>query len=108
MGPRHGMAGSPGSRTGRWTVALAVASVAGIVLLALAFALGLIETADSFSDNWLLTGWGVAILASGAASVAAGALAVIRHHERSWTVLLAALIGLLTTAVILHEVAQGL
>lgn len=104
----HGVHWSPESRTGRWTVALAATALAGLVLLALGVGLGLVESAASFSDSWLLTGWGVAVLGSALASVVVGALAVVRRHERSWTVYLAALFGLLVAAVLLQEVAQGL
>lgn len=97
-----------GSRIDRWTVALSGLAFAGVVLLGVAFALGWVESAESFTDNWLLTGWGLVILASGAASVVAGAIAIIRDHERSWMVVLATLVGLLVTALMLSEVAQGL
>jgi hypothetical protein len=40
--------------------------------------------------------------------VVVGALAIIRRHDRSWMVLLAACVGLFVAAVMLNEVAQGL
>ncbi|HET7279801.1 MAG TPA: hypothetical protein VFJ22_17110 [Dermatophilaceae bacterium] len=99
---------SSGSRIGQWTLALSGLALAGVVLLGVAFAVDLVESAESFTDNWLLTGWGLVILASGAASVVLGAVAIIRRHERSWMVLLATLVGVLVTALMLSEVAQGL
>jgi len=102
------MRGAPESRIGNWTLALSAASVVGLVISVVGFATGVMKSASSFGDNWLLTGWGVAVLVSGAASVGAGALAIIRHHDRSWTVLLATCIGLFVTALMLNEVAQGL
>jgi hypothetical protein len=97
----------PESRVGWWAVALAGLTVAGVVLIALAFALGVVEPADSFTDNWVLTVGGLAIWASGVSCVVAGAVATIRRHERSWMVLVATLLGLLPAALLLSEVAQG-
>jgi hypothetical protein len=83
-------------------------SVAGVVLSVVGFATGVLESASSFSDSWLVTGWGVAILASGAASVVAGSLAMTRRHDHSWEVLLAAVFGILVTALMLQQVVEGL
>jgi hypothetical protein len=93
---------------GKWAVALATGSVLGVVLSVVGFTIGVMESAPTFSDNWLLTGWAVAVLGSGAASVVVGALAILRRHDRSWMVLLAACVGLFVAAVMLNEVAQGL
>lgn len=82
-GTRHRLRWSPESRIGRWTVALAGASVVGLVLLGVGFATGALESAASFSENWFLTAWGVGILATGAGSAVAGALAIGRHHDRA-------------------------
>lgn len=75
--------------------------------LAIAFALGM-EHAEGFSDKPLLTLAGVAILASGTTSVLAGALALMRHHDHSWLVLSATMVGVLVTALTLQQVAEGL
>lgn len=75
--------------------------------LATAFALGM-EHADGFSDKPLLTLAGVAILASGTTSVLTGALALMRHHDHSWLVLSATVVGVLVTALTLQQVAEGL
>jgi len=101
------MGWSPESRIGKWTLALSGLALGGTVALAVAFSLGL-EPADSFSDNWLLTGSGVAILATSAATVVTGALALFRRHDRSWVVLSATVLGLLVTALMLQQVAEGL
>jgi len=101
------MGWAPESRAGTWTLALAGLALGGTVALGVAFSLGL-EPAESFGDSWLLTGAGMAILASGAASVVTGTLALARRHDRAWTVLAAALVGLLVTALMLQQVAEGL
>ena len=108
MHTHHGMSWAPESRPGRWATLLAGMSVAGVVLSVVGFATGVVESASSFSDNWLLTGWGVAVLASGAASVVAGSLAITRRHDHSWGVLLATGFGVLVTALMLQQVAEGL
>jgi ABC-type thiamin/hydroxymethylpyrimidine transport system permease subunit len=108
LGTHLRIGGAPESRFGRWSVVLAGVAVGGLFLSALGFATGVLEAASSFSDNWLLTGWGVAVLGNGVASFVAGAFAIIRHHERSWAVLVATGIGLLVAAMMLNEVAQGL
>jgi hypothetical protein len=103
----HRMGWSPESRVGKWTLALAGLGLGGTVVLGVAFSLGL-EPADSFTDNWLLTGSGAAILASAAASVVTGGLALIRRHDHSWMVLSATGIGVLVTALMLQQVGEGL
>lgn len=104
---RDGSRWLPESRVGRLAVAFGAGAVAALVLLAVGFALGVVEHADSFTDSWLLLVWGVVIVGSGAASVVAGILA-IRRHDRSWSVLLAGLFGLLVTLAMLREAVQGL
>ena len=108
VGMHDGIRWAPESRSGRWTLALAGMSVAGLVLSAVGFATGVLESASSFSDNWLLTAWGAAVLASGAGSVVAGALAIFRRHDRALAVLLAAGLGVLVAAIMLNEVVEGL
>ena len=70
MQVHHGMRWAPRSHTGRWSVALAAGAVAGIALSIVGFATGVLESASGFSENWLLTGWGLAIAALGVAFVA--------------------------------------
>lgn len=88
-------------------MALAVASLAGLVLLAASFGIGLVESVETFSDNWLLVAWGGAVLGAGAAAAVTGFVAA-RHGERSWSVTAATVLGILMTLVVLNEVAQGL
>jgi hypothetical protein len=97
----------PESRLGTWTLALAGLAVGGTVGLSVALAFGL-ERADSFTDNWIITGSGAAILASAAASVVTGGLAVFRRHDRSWLVMSATAFGILVTALTLQQVGEGL
>lgn len=102
----HHTGWSPESRVGWWTVSLAGLALGGTLGLAVAFAFGL-EPADSFSDNWLLTGYGIALLASAVASVVTGAVALVRHHDRSWVVVTATVAGTLITVLMLQQVAEG-
>jgi hypothetical protein len=103
--PRIGW--KPETRPGRWCLWLAGIGLGGVAALAAAFAVGL-EPADSFTDNWLLSSLGVALLASGAGSAATGSVALLRHRERSWLVLGATAVGVLVTALVLQQVAEGL
>jgi len=104
----HAMRWSPESRLGRWSVALAGVTVASIALLVLVvYLLGVVEPADSYTDDWLQTAWGVFIWVSALACFVVGAVAIARRHERSWAVLTATLLGLLPAALLLSEVALG-
>ena len=108
--PSHvhrGVHWSPETRWGAWAVSLAGLALAGTVAVAVAFATGL-EPAEDFTDNWLLTAAGVAILVSAAASATAGAVAMISRHDRSWPVVTAAFVGGLLTVLSLQQVAEGL
>jgi hypothetical protein len=97
----------PETHVGKWALSLAGLAVGGTVALAIAFAAGL-EPVDSFTDNWFLTVAGLAILASATASVLTGFLALIRGHDRSWTVVSATGLSVLVTALMLQQVAEGL
>jgi hypothetical protein len=90
-----------------WALSLTGLAVGGTVALAIAFSAGL-EPAESFTDNWLLSAAGVAILASAAAAAATGLLALIRRHDHSWLVVAAIAVGVLVTALTLQQVAEGL
>ncbi len=105
--PRHDMRAWPESRVGRRAIQLAGFSVAGIVLLVLAFALNIVEPAASYTDSWAQLVWGVGIWACGIGAVVTGFVAMIRHHERSWMVALAIVLGLLPLALLLSEIALG-
>ncbi|KRF02913.1 hypothetical protein ASG88_06010 [Nocardioides sp. Soil777] len=96
------------TRPGLWAVVLATLALGGTLTLAAAIALGAVEPGQGFTDSWFVTSWGVAILLSGVAALVAGAIAVVRRHERSWTVLTATVIGAVVTAATLMQVAEGL
>lgn len=103
----HNMHWAPETQWGRWTVSLAGLALGGTVAVAIAFSAGL-ESAESFSDNWLLSAAGMAILASAAASAATGLLALVRRHDHSWLVVTATGAGVLVTVLMLQQVAEGL
>ena len=103
----HGMRWAPETQFGRWALSLTGLALGGTVALAIAFSAGL-ESAESFTDNWLLSAAGVAILASSAASAATGLLALIRRHDHSWLVVSATGVGVLVTALMLQQVTEGL
>ena len=105
--PRHHVSGWPGSRVGRLAITFAAFSVAGVVLLVLAFALDVVQPADSYTDSWAQLVWGVGIWACGIGAVVTGSIAMIRHHDRSWMVVLATVLGLLPLALLLSEIALG-
>jgi hypothetical protein len=104
---RHDMRGWPESRVGRRAVTLAGLSVTGIALLVLSFALGVVQPADSYTASWPQLVWGVGIWGCAVAAFVAGLVAIVRHHERSWTVVLATGLGLLPLALLLSEIALG-
>jgi hypothetical protein len=51
--------------------------------------------------------WGLGIWACGIAALVTGLIAIVRHHERSWMVVLAAVLGLLPLVLLLSEIALG-
>lgn len=104
---RHGRYWSPETPLGRWALSLAGLSLAGNVALAIAFSAG-VERADSFTDDWLLIAAGVAIFTTAVASAATGSLAMVLHHDRTWSVVSATALGALVTALTLQQVAAGL
>ena len=103
----RGMRGWPASRTGRRAITLAGLCVAGVLLLVLAFALNVVEPAASYTDSWAQLVWGLGIWVCGIGAVVAGCVAMVRHHERSWMVALATVVGLLPLALLLSEIALG-
>ncbi len=104
---RHDMRSWPESRVGRRAVTFAGLSLTGIALLVSSFALGIVEPAESYTDSWGQLVWGVGIWACAVAAFVTGLVAIVRHHERSWTVLLATGLGLLPLALLLSEIALG-
>ena len=103
----HDMRGWPESRVGRRAITLAGLSVAGVVLLVLSFAVGIVEPADSYTDSWAQLVWGVGIWIGAAAALVTGLIAIVRHHDRSWMVVLATALGLLPVVLLLSEIALG-
>ena len=101
------MRGWPGSRVGQRAVQLAGLSVAGIILLVLAFTFNVAEPAENYTDSWAQLIWGVGIWACGIGAVVTGLVAMVRHHERSWMVVLATAFGLLPLALLISEIALG-
>jgi MFS family permease len=105
--PGHDLRGWPQSRVGRRAVTLAGLCVAGVVLLVVAFALNVVEPAGSYTDSWAQLVWGLGIWACGIGAVVTGLVAMVRHHERSWMVALATVLGLIPLALLLSEIALG-
>jgi hypothetical protein len=103
---RH-MLGWPESQVGRRAIEFAGLSVTGILLLVLSFALGIAEPADSYTDSWAQLVWGVGIWACAVGAFVAGLIAIVRHHERSWMVVLATALGLLPVVLLVSEIATG-
>lgn len=104
----HRLRWSPQTRPGTWAVALAALGLGGMLAFAAAIALGAVEPGQGFTDDWLVTGWGMAILLNAAGSLVAGAVAVVRRHDRSWAVVIATTVGALVTVATLAQVAEGL
>ena len=104
---RHDTRRWPESRVGRRAITFAGISVAGVVLLVSSFALGLVEPADSYTDSWAQLVWGLGIWVCAVAALVAGLVAIVRHHDRSWIVVLATALGLLPVVLLLSEIALG-
>ena len=104
---RHDVGKRPESSAGRLAIAFAGISVAGIALLVLSFALGIVEPADGYTDSWAQLVWGMGIWGCAVAAFVAGLVAIVRHHERSWMVVLATALGLLPLVMLLSEIALG-
>lgn len=103
----HGIHWSPETRMGRWALSLGGLAFVGIVAVVIAFAAGL-EHGGGFTDNWIASLMGVTVAASAVGSAVTGLLAVIRRHDHAWLVFAATGMGVLLTALMLREVAQGL
>lgn len=107
-GAHRDVRGAPTSQIGRWAVGLAAAALAGVVLSIIGFATGFMESASSFSDNWALTVWGLAVLLAGTGAAVAGAVAILRRQDHGWSVLLATFVGAVALAMMVNEVVQGI
>lgn len=98
----------PQSRAGWWSVALAGVSVTCIVLLVLVvYALGVVEPADSYTDDWAQAAWGILIWTTALASLVVGIVAITRRHERALLVMASVLLGLLPVVLLISEIALG-
>jgi hypothetical protein len=104
---RHDVRVWPESRPGRRAVVFAGLSITGIALLVLSFAVDIVEPADSYTDSWPQLAWGVGIWGCAGTAFVAGVLAIARHHERSWAVMLATALGLLPVVLLISEIALG-
>jgi len=104
---RPELRGWPESHLGRRAVVFAALSVGGIVLLVLSFTLNVVEPADSYLDSWPQLVWGAGIWGCAVTALVTGGLAIVRHRERSWMVLLATVLGLLPVALLVSEIALG-
>jgi hypothetical protein len=103
----HDLRGWPESGAGRRAITLAALCLAGVVLLVAAFALDIVEPADTYTDSWPQLVWGIGIWACAIGAVVNGLVAMVRHHERSWMVVLATVLGLLPLVLLLSEIALG-
>jgi len=101
------MRGGPESHVGRRAITFAGLSLSGIALLVLSFALGIVEPADSYTDSWTQLVWGVGIWTCAVAAFVTGLIAIVRHDERSWMVMLATALGLLPVVLLVSEIALG-
>ena len=99
---------APRTGLGRWTVALAAAAVAATAASVVAFATGLVEPADSFTDKPLLTVWGIIIVVSSTASVVTGALAMLRRQDWATLVIAATVAGVLVAVLGWQQVFEGM
>ena len=105
--PRHDVRGRPESRVGRLAITFAGLAVAGVAVLVLGFALNIVQPADNYTDSWAQLVWGLGIWACGIGAVVTGLIAMVHHHERSWMVALATVLGFLPLFLLLSEVALG-
>lgn len=98
---------SPESRVGRWAVSLAGLALCSIVAVSVAFAAGL-PHGGGVTDNWLASLMGAAVTALAAATAVTGLLAVFRRHDHAWLLFAGTGLGLLLTALMLQQIAEGL
>ncbi len=86
----------PARPYGRWSLASAVAAVAGQVGYWVAVQAGQDRhVGDSFFDNWLLAGPALLLVVGGLLALMNGVMAMVRESDRSVAVILSTLIGLL-------------
>jgi hypothetical protein len=92
----------PSTSAGRWSVVLAVVSVAALAVFFLMAGAG--QTGgDSFTDNWLLTGPILVVLVAGVGGLLAAIVAILRSGERGVLLALPILWGLAVSSFTLGE-----
>jgi len=89
---------------GQWSVVLLLTFAAGLLGLMTAISSGQ-KGGDTFSDNWWLAGPAFVAALSAIAALVTGVIAIAREHERSISVALATVVGLLVTLFVVAEVA---
>jgi len=93
----------PSTPAGRWSLALAVVSLAALAVFFVMVDAG--QTGgDSFTDNWLLTGPILVVLVAGVGGLVGAVDAVLRRGERGVLLALPVLWGLVVTMFALGEV----
>ena len=103
----HGMHWLPQTQLGRWAASCAATALGLTVAVSIAFAAG-VESGDSFGDNWFLSVVGFAVLIGSVTATLTGLVAMTRRHDHSWLVAGATGVGLLLSALMLQQVAEGL
>lgn len=92
----------PSTPAGRWSVVLAVVSLAALAVFFLMVGAG--QTGgDSFTDNWLLTGPILVVLVAGVGGLIGAIVAILRSGERAVLLALPILWGLVVTSFTLGE-----
>ena len=101
--PHHPhLTGLPSTSAGRWSVVLAVVSVAALAVFFLMAGAG--QTGgETFTDNWLLTGPILVVLVAGVGGLVAAIAAILRSGERGVLLALPILWGLVVTSFTLGE-----
>ena len=93
----------PTTATGRWSVGLAVVSLAALVVFFVLVGSGQTGGA-SFSDNWLLTGPILVVLVASVGGLVAAIMAILRGGERGVLLALPILWGLVAASFTLGEI----
>ena len=100
---RRGLSILPTTRVGRWSLVLALLSIAGLATVLVAMELGITEDPGRIGELLLVLAHPITSALAGVASLVAGLVAVVRHHERSVTTLAVLGWGSLVAVVIAGE-----
>lgn len=92
----------PSTPAGRWSVVLALVSLAGLAVFYVMVGAGQ-EGGETFTDNWLLTGPLLVTLVAGVGGLVSAIVAFIRGQERAMALLLPVLWGLVVAGFTLGE-----